>query len=67
MAAMVETQDAEAVFEQGDLVVPQAQVIAERMAERDPWCALYTFDFAIELKIPDADFHRFFLFRVFIV
>ena len=67
MATVVETQDTEAVFEQGDLIVPQAQIIAERMAERDPRGAFDTFDFAIELKISDADFHRVFLFRVFIV
>ena len=64
VTAVIVAQDAEAVLEQRDLIVPQGQVVAQRMAERYPRRAFDALDLTIDLKIPDADFHHCFPFRV---
>ena len=57
VAAMVVAQDTVFVFQQCDLIVPQVQVVGERVAERDPRSPFRAFDLAIDLVISDTDFH----------
>src|SRR5690606_38216229 len=57
MAALVVAQYAVAVLQQRRLLVPERQVVAQRMAEGDPGRAFLALHLAVEIDPVDPDLH----------
>ena len=57
VAPLIVTQDAISVLELGHLIVPQREIVRQRMTKGHPRGAVFAFDLAIEGDATDLDLH----------